>query len=135
MSSAVAAVFDNLDSLIVADRSCLWHPWSPVVSRRERLVMASAQGCWVSDARGRTYLDLRAGMLYAAVGYGHPQVVEAIARHPDTPRSPPHAALTVAPGVAHFVCQMPGADFFDEAGRRRVLDACAVVRVARSARS
>jgi adenosylmethionine-8-amino-7-oxononanoate aminotransferase len=80
MAATIEAVTGNLDSVVKADRKHLWHPWSPLAPRRERPLMTSARGCRVSDARGNTYLDLRAGSLNAAVGYGRSQVVEAIVR-------------------------------------------------------
>lgn len=70
---------DDIDSLVAMDRHHLWHPWSAVKPRRERLIVTSARGCHVSDVTGRTFLDLRAGTLNAAVGYGNPRVVEAVA--------------------------------------------------------
>lgn len=70
---------DDIDSLVAMDRHHLWHPWSAVKLRRERLIVTSARGCHVSDVTGRTFLDLRAGALNAAVGYGNPRVVEAVA--------------------------------------------------------
>lgn len=42
------------------------------------LVWHRAEGTWVEDADGRRYLDLYGGYAVAAIGYGHPAVVEAI---------------------------------------------------------
>ena len=41
-------------------------------------VWERAEGCHVEDADGRRYLDLYGGFAVAAIGYGHPKVVEAI---------------------------------------------------------
>ncbi len=46
----------------------------------EPLVWHRAAGSWVEDADGRRYLDLYGGYAVAAIGYGHPAVVEAICR-------------------------------------------------------
>ena len=43
------------------------------------LVWDRAEGAWIWDADGERYLDLYAGFAVAAIGYGHPAVVEAIA--------------------------------------------------------
>ena len=43
-------------------------------------VWEKAEGCHVEDADGRRYLDLYGGFAVAAIGYGHPKVVEAIQR-------------------------------------------------------
>jgi putrescine aminotransferase len=40
--------------------------------------MVSGDGCVVTDDQGRGYLDARACSLNAALGYGHPEVTEAI---------------------------------------------------------
>lgn len=44
------------------------------------LVWHRAEGAWVEDPDGRRYLDLYGGYAVAAVGFGHPAVVEAIRR-------------------------------------------------------
>ncbi|MEV5605540.1 aminotransferase class III-fold pyridoxal phosphate-dependent enzyme [Streptomyces sp. NPDC052299] len=54
-----------------------WHPWTPI-QQAERLTLVSGRGCHVSDAQGRSYLDMRSGTLNATVGYSHPAVVEAM---------------------------------------------------------
>jgi 4-aminobutyrate aminotransferase len=43
------------------------------------LVWDRAEGAWIWDADGERYLDLYGGFAVAAIGYGHPAVVEAIA--------------------------------------------------------
>ena len=48
------------------------------------LVIESADGVWVTDDRGRTFLDLFAGILTTSVGHGHPRVVEAVQRQAAT---------------------------------------------------
>ncbi len=37
-----------------------------------------AEGCWIYDADGKAHLDLYGGFAVAAVGYGHPRIVQAI---------------------------------------------------------
>lgn len=66
------------DAIAEFDRAFLWHSWSPVEPRRQRLIVSSGMGCHITDVHGRTYLDLRAGTLNAAVGYRHPRVVQAM---------------------------------------------------------
>jgi len=45
-----------------------------------QLVLASGQGCWVSDVDGNRYLDLLSGIAVNALGHGHPALVQAIAK-------------------------------------------------------
>jgi acetylornithine/succinyldiaminopimelate/putrescine aminotransferase len=42
------------------------------------------QGVWLEDAAGRRVLDLYGGHAVAALGYGHPRLVEAIERQAET---------------------------------------------------
>jgi len=42
--------------------------------------VASASGCWVHDASGRSWLDLLAGIGVATIGHGRPEVAAAVAR-------------------------------------------------------
>ncbi|WP_239331279.1 aspartate aminotransferase family protein [Frankia sp. CiP3] len=58
------------------DREHLWHPWSPADARWP--LMVRGEGCFVTDAGGRRYLDARACTLNAALGYGHPAIIEAV---------------------------------------------------------
>lgn len=44
------------------------------------LVWERAEGTWIWDADGKRYLDLYGGFAVAAIGYGHPKVVDAIRR-------------------------------------------------------
>jgi 4-aminobutyrate aminotransferase-like enzyme len=61
--------------------------WEP-----EPVVWAKTEGCHVSDAEGRTYLDLYAGFAVANVGYCHPRVTEAITRQAGVMTHCPSAA-------------------------------------------
>ncbi len=85
-------------------------------------VWENAKGCHVEDADGRRYLDLYGGFAVAAVGYGHPRVVEAIQRqaatlmhcpsaHPSRVRAEFYEALaSIAPsGLDRFLPAITGA--------------------------
>jgi 4-aminobutyrate aminotransferase-like enzyme len=86
------------------------------------LVWESAKGCHIEDADGRRYLDLYGGFAVAAIGYGHPKVVEAIQRqaatlmhcpsaHPSRVRAEFYEALaSIAPaGLDRFLPAITGA--------------------------
>ncbi|MDN5789506.1 MAG: acetylornithine transaminase [Micrococcales bacterium] len=49
-----------------------------------QLVLASGQGCWVTDVDGNRYLDLLAGIAVNALGHGHPALVQAVASQAET---------------------------------------------------
>jgi acetylornithine/N-succinyldiaminopimelate aminotransferase len=44
------------------------------------LVLTSGQGCRVTDADGRDYLDLIAGIAVSSLGHAHPAIVAAVSR-------------------------------------------------------
>jgi 4-aminobutyrate aminotransferase-like enzyme len=86
------------------------------------LVWEKAAGCHVWDADGRRYLDLYGGYAVAAIGYGHPKVVEAVQRqaaemmhcpsaHPSRLRAEFYEALaSIAPtGLDRFLPAVTGA--------------------------
>jgi 4-aminobutyrate aminotransferase-like enzyme len=86
------------------------------------LVWARAEGSHVEDADGRRYLDLYGGFAVAAIGYGHPKVVEAVQRqacelmhcpsaHPSRVRAEFYEALaSIAPaGLDRFLPAVTGA--------------------------
>ncbi len=50
----------------------------PTVARQPDIVWQRAQGIHVEDVDGNVYLDFTSSVLVAAVGHGHPRVVEAI---------------------------------------------------------
>ncbi len=55
---------------------------SAVFSRGDDLPMAvRAEGCWVFDAEGRSYLDAAGGAVVSAIGHGRTSIVDAIAAH------------------------------------------------------
>ena len=45
-----------------------------------QLVLATGQGCWVTDVDGKRYLDLLSGIAVNALGHGHPALVQAVAK-------------------------------------------------------
>jgi 4-aminobutyrate aminotransferase-like enzyme len=91
-------------------------------SEEEPLVWEKAAGSYVEDADGRRYLDLYGGYAVAAIGYGHPKVVEAIqhqatemmhcpSAHPSRLRAEFYEALaSIAPaGLDRFLPAITGA--------------------------
>ena len=57
----------------------LWHPFSNMgqVQGRE-FVFTRGEGSYLYDREGSRYLDLAAGLWYCAVGYGRPEIADAI---------------------------------------------------------
>lgn len=68
------------------DKDNLFHPFTSIVEHLETgpLVMARAEGTRVYDEHGREFLDAMAGLWCVNVGYGRPEVIEAITRQVST---------------------------------------------------
>ena len=57
----------------------LWHPFADMERVRERqVVIERGEGVWLWDERGRRYLDASAGLWYANVGHGRPEIRAAV---------------------------------------------------------
>ncbi len=57
-----------------------WHPYADMGSVREgELVIEGAEDVWVWDEDGNRYLDATAGLWYANVGHGRPEIRAAVA--------------------------------------------------------
>ena len=59
------------------DRAHVFHSWSAQATLNP-LVVAGAEGSWVWDGDGTTYLDFSSQLVYTNIGFGHPKVVSAI---------------------------------------------------------
>ncbi|KQX78261.1 ornithine--oxo-acid transaminase [Streptomyces sp. Root1310] len=64
--------------LIRAEEPVLAHNYHPLP-----VVVASAEGAWVTDVEGRRYLDMLAGYSALNFGHRHPQLIEAAHRQLD----------------------------------------------------
>lgn len=57
--------------------------WDAVMMRNygtPPIALVSGAGCRVTDADGREYLDLLAGIAVSSLGHGHPAIVDAVSR-------------------------------------------------------
>lgn len=68
------------DFLVATDARHLLHPWADLsaLGVQDSLIISGAQGIEVSDSRGRTYLDAIGGMWCITVGYGRPELIDAM---------------------------------------------------------
>jgi len=59
----------------------LWHPFADMGSTDgARFVLVRGEGAWVYDDAGSRYLDGTAGLWYANLGHGRPEIAEAVER-------------------------------------------------------
>jgi putrescine aminotransferase len=62
-------------------QTALWHPFADMGRvEHDRLVITRADGAWVWDDSGRSYLDGTAALWYANLGHGRPEIAEAVHR-------------------------------------------------------
>ena len=69
-------------SLEDMDRQSLFHPFTAIADheRTGPRVMVAGEGCMLTDNQGRRYIDAMAGLWCVNIGYGRPEVAEAIHR-------------------------------------------------------
>ena len=66
--------------MVVRTETSFWHPYADMGSvRHSEHVMARAEDVWVWDTDGNRYLDATAGLWYANVGHGRPEIRAAVA--------------------------------------------------------
>lgn len=77
----MSTVETALTSLEEADRNHILHPFTSVRDHFENgpLHMVEGQGIYIKDSRGREYIDAVAGLWCVNIGYGRPEMVQAIA--------------------------------------------------------
>src|SRR5215213_4561450 len=67
-------------SLVAKDARHVLHPWADLTAlgTQESLIVCEAHGVEVSDSEGRKYLDAIGGMWCVTVGYGRPELIDAM---------------------------------------------------------
>ncbi|WP_186156411.1 aminotransferase [Burkholderia gladioli] len=75
-SAAAASAFD----LHQIDRQVFFHPFTALGDheRNGPIVITAGEGVWLTDARGNRYIDSMAGLWCVNVGYGRPEIGEAM---------------------------------------------------------
>lgn len=70
----------DVDRVRTQDLDHVWHPMMQHqgMSKDDLMVIVSADGCEVTDADGKTYLDAYAGIWNVNVGYGRQEIVDAV---------------------------------------------------------
>ena len=65
---------------MLSTETSFWHPYADMGSvRHSEHVMERAEDVWVWDTDGNRYLDATAGLWYANVGHGRPEIRAAVA--------------------------------------------------------
>ena len=67
-------------SLEEMDKQSLLHPYTSIVDHLDQgpVVITKGHGAWVTDNRGRDYLDAMGGLWCVNIGYGRQEMVDAI---------------------------------------------------------
>src|SRR5690349_9680178 len=76
--STETALAAGAAALADADRAHIIHPYLPT-STEERVIMVTGDGCSLTDAEGRDYLDATGGLWLAQVGHGRQELAAAAA--------------------------------------------------------
>ena len=69
----------DVDTLESVDRAHIIHPYLPS-SVTERVIMTGGDGCSLTDAQGREYLDATGGLWLAQIGHGREEIAEVAAK-------------------------------------------------------
>ena len=79
-SSNINGPDDDINRLISADRSTLWHPFTQMRdwAATEPLIIDEARGCYLRDVRGRWYLDGVSSLWVNIHGHRRPELDDAI---------------------------------------------------------
>jgi adenosylmethionine---8-amino-7-oxononanoate aminotransferase len=81
MASARELSPAELERVLAADRSHLWHPYTPMDewrARHEPLVVVGAEGAFLELADGRRLIDGNGSWWVSTLGHNHPRLVAAL---------------------------------------------------------
>ena len=81
LASAQSGKQHNTEEIWKKDKDHHLHPWTDFSTFKEKgsLILADAEGAYVSDAEGNKYLDGIAGLWCVNVGYGRKEIAQAMA--------------------------------------------------------
>ena len=74
------------------DLDHIWHPvmQHSVLAEEPLLMISGAEGAYIMDQEGRSYLDAAAGLWLVNIGYGRQEVVDAACEQKAVAILPPH---------------------------------------------
>jgi adenosylmethionine---8-amino-7-oxononanoate aminotransferase len=115
--------------IVDLDKRRVWHPYTAMddyAKRVDPIVVVSAEGAWLHDANGKSYLDANSSWWVASLGHNHPRLVAALAAQA---RANCHSALAgmthpAAAELAEALCAIAPANlehvFFSDDGSTAV---------------
>ena len=71
------------DRIVALDKRRVWHPYTSMdeyAKSVDPIVVVRAEGAWLHDADGRSYLDANSSWWVASLGHNHPRLVAALER-------------------------------------------------------
>lgn len=117
------------ERIVALDKRRVWHPYTSMdayAKEVDPIVVVRAEGVWLHDADGRSYIDANSSWWVASLGHNHPRLVAALERQA---RTNCHSALAgmTHPAVAELaeaLCgvALPGLEhvFFSDDGSTAV---------------
>ncbi len=96
---------ETLQAVIGKDIDHVWHPMAQhkLFAARPPGVFVKAEGCTVTDAGGKEYLDAFAGLWCVNVGWGREEIARAV-----------YEQMVALPYYPHTQAHVPGAEFADK---------------------
>jgi adenosylmethionine-8-amino-7-oxononanoate aminotransferase len=97
--------------VVALDKRRVWHPYTSMdayAKEVDPIVVVRAEGAWLHDADGRSYLDANSSWWVASLGHNHPRLVAALEKQA---RANCHSALAgmTHPAVAELAEALCGA--------------------------
>lgn len=83
MAQRVNATIDAAERahIVALDKRRVWHPYTSMdeyAANVDPIVVVRAEGAWLHDADGRSYLDANSSWWVASLGHNHPRLVAAL---------------------------------------------------------
>ncbi len=100
------------ESIVALDKKRVWHPYTAMDDYRERIdpiVVDRADGPYLHDLDGRSYIDANSSWWVASLGHNHPRLVEVLKRQAERNC---HSALA---GMTHEAAALLGEALSDVA--------------------
>lgn len=97
--------------IVALDKRHVWHPYTSMDEYGkgvDPIVVVRAEGAWLHDADGRSYLDANSSWWVASLGHNHPRLVAALARQASENCHSALAGMTNPPAaeLAEALCRV-----------------------------
>jgi adenosylmethionine---8-amino-7-oxononanoate aminotransferase len=88
-----------MNNLLEADKNNIWHPFTPLLSEIEPLLITSAEGVYLNTSDNRKIIDAISSWWVNLHGHSHPKIAEAVSRQAATLEHVIFAGFTHEPAI------------------------------------